>query len=62
MSMIANLEELHRIGVDAFVELERERWTCPHCGALVSVHRDACLACGKSTEETHGTGLASGST
>jgi len=57
MSVIENLEEVHRIGVQGFVELERERWACPHCGALVSVHRTACLSCGESVDDTRGTGL-----
>jgi ribosomal protein S27AE len=55
--VIENLGELHRVGVEAFVELERARQACPHCGALVSVHRTACLACGKSVEDTRGAGL-----
>ena len=61
MSMIENLGELHRVGVEAFVELERTRWACPHCGALVSVHRTVCLACGESVEDTRGAGLTSAS-
>lgn len=62
MSMIENLGELQRVGVTAFVERERTRWACPHCGALVSVHRTACLACGESVEDTRGAGLAGAST
>lgn len=58
MSMIQNLGELHRVGAEAFVELERARWACPHCGALVSVHRTVCLACGGSVEDTQGAGLS----
>ena len=57
MSMIENLGELRRIGTDAFVELERTRWACRHCGALVSAHRTECLACGESVEGSHGAGL-----
>jgi hypothetical protein len=57
MSMIENLEELRRIGVESFVGLERGRWACPSCGALVSVHRETCLACGESVQDTRGTGL-----
>ncbi len=57
MSMIENLAELRAVGAEAFVELERARWACPHCGALVSVHRTVCLACGESVEDTHGAGL-----
>jgi hypothetical protein len=62
MSMLENLNELRRVGVTAFADLERTRWACPHCGALVSVHRTACLACGKSVEGTRGAGLTSAST
>lgn len=58
MSMTENLSEIHELGVQAFVERERERWTCPHCGVLVSVHRTVCMACGESVEDTRGTGLA----
>lgn len=61
MSMIENLEELRRIGVEAFVELERGRWACPSCGALACVHLEACLACGESVEDTRGTGPTSAS-
>ena len=62
MSMIENLDELRRVGVEAFVELERTRWTCRHCGALVSVHRAACPACGESAEDSRGAGLTNTST
>ena len=61
MSMLENLEELRKIGVEAFVELERVRWACPRCGALVSVHRETCLVCGESVEDTRGTGPTSAS-
>ena len=62
MSMLGNLSEIHEVGVEAFVGLERARWTCPHCGALVSVHRPVCLACGEPVEDTQGTGLTPAST
>lgn len=62
MSMLENLAEVGRVGLEQFVESERLRWACEHCGALVSVHRTACLACGESVEGSHGTGLTSAST
>jgi len=49
MSMIDNLERIREIGVDAFVGLEREKWRCPGCGAVVCVHKTDCLRCGRST-------------
>jgi hypothetical protein len=57
MSMIENLGELRRVGVRAFVELERTRWTCSRCGALVSPHRTECLVCGESAEDSRGAGM-----
>lgn len=47
MSMIANLEEINAIGIDAFVKQERRRWACPQCGSLICVHRPNCLSCGQ---------------
>lgn len=51
MSMLENLESIRKNGIRAFVRNEKERWACPQCGAVVSVHRKDCLFCGleKST-------------
>lgn len=57
MSMIENLEELRRIGVEAFVVSEKARWACEHCGAVISVHKDVCLACGGTVAGSHGAGM-----
>jgi hypothetical protein len=46
MSMIENLLAIQEIGLDVFVRQEQDRWRCSHCGALLSVHRNACLNCG----------------
>ena len=45
MSMIENLEKIASIGLDEFVDLERNRWICQSCGATICVHRDICLEC-----------------
>jgi hypothetical protein len=45
MSMIENLEYIHDFGMDRFLVNEEIRWTCNHCGAGLSVHRDLCLNC-----------------
>lgn len=47
MSMIENLRTIQSIGKKAFVKLEMERWKCPQCGGVVSVHRDHCFNCGE---------------
>lgn len=46
MSMLENLERIREGGIEAFVAAERERWACPECGAVLCVHRDACVWCG----------------
>jgi hypothetical protein len=47
MSMIDNLENIKRIGLSAFVENEKRRWTCPKCNGVICVHRGACYNCGE---------------
>ncbi len=47
MSMMENLEFIREKGMDAFLEWERKRWTCPNCGDLISVHRENCMSCGE---------------
>jgi len=46
MSMIANLESIQEIGLEAFVAHERDRWKCPECGGVICVHRTNCIFCG----------------
>jgi len=46
MSMLENLRFIQVSGSEAFVENERERWTCQVCGAITCVHRSACTICG----------------
>jgi uncharacterized protein YdhG (YjbR/CyaY superfamily) len=45
MSMLENLEDIRRDGLEDFLRGEEKRWECKACGALVCVHRDVCLAC-----------------
>jgi hypothetical protein len=46
MSMLNNLQAIREVGVDAFVESERERWACRECGGLRCVHTAECIYCG----------------
>lgn len=45
MSMIENLENIRKLGLDAFIFAERERWKCATCGESICVHRGFCLTC-----------------
>jgi hypothetical protein len=46
MSMIANLESIKIIGLDAFIQNEKARWHCTKCDGVICVHRGYCLRCG----------------
>ncbi|MHB1050148.1 MAG: DUF3795 domain-containing protein [Bacteroidota bacterium] len=52
MSMIDNLRTIEKIGIEKFVRQQVRRWKCSRCGELVSVHRPACLRCGKTMTAT----------
>ena len=45
MSMIENLDHIKRLGIDLFLQNERERWRCHYCGGLICVHLGVCLSC-----------------
>lgn len=46
MSMIENLGNIKKLGIEKFVETEQIRWKCDECGELLCVHRFSCLKCG----------------
>jgi Protein of unknown function (DUF3795) len=48
MSMIENLEMIQKLGLEAFVAHEVERWKCPECGGVICVHREKCIYCDHS--------------
>jgi hypothetical protein len=45
MSMIENLENIKKSGLDAFIDTEKERWKCSNCGGTICVHRGYCIKC-----------------
>ena len=45
-SPIGNLEDIRRIGMEAFLQREEAAWSCPVCGKLLCAHREVCLSCG----------------
>ena len=61
MSMIENLGAIRDRGLASFIASEKERWRCPACGALIRVHKDACIHCGHARDETGKTTIAAAS-
>jgi len=45
MSMIENLQMIEQNGMNAFLQQQGQRWTCPACGSIICVHKAACLDC-----------------
>ena len=50
MSMIENLESIKKIGLNAFIKDENERWRCIKCGGVICVHRGYCFSCGEKVK------------
>ena len=48
MSMLENLDNMKRLGLEIFMMRERSRWRCKHCGEQLCVHRPVCQNCGES--------------
>ncbi|MEI7662442.1 MAG: DUF3795 domain-containing protein [Bacteroidota bacterium] len=48
MSMIENLHDISRHGLDRFMESENIRRACPRCGNPVCVHNGVCYQCEKT--------------
>ena len=46
MSMVENLKELQEKGMEKFLKNQEERYECPECGDVISVHDGKCYACG----------------
>jgi hypothetical protein len=45
LSLIGNLKYIQENGMDAFLEREKDRWTCPTCGGVICVHTKRCYSC-----------------
>ena len=46
-SVLENLRMIREKGMDAFLDHQREHWTCPDGGNTFSVHNRTCIACGR---------------
>ncbi len=46
MSMVENLKMLKAQGMDQFLKNQAEKFSCPNCRDVISVHDDKCYGCG----------------
>jgi hypothetical protein len=46
MSMIENLENIQKLGINKFIKNEEVKWKCKKCENILCVHRNFCLKCG----------------
>ena len=46
-----NSDYVRRYGVEQFLEAQKARYTCPHCGGIVSIHDRACTECQEKLPE-----------
>ncbi len=51
LSMLENQKIIKEKGMDEFLKSQAEKYTCPSCGDLVSVHDGKCYACGYQGEK-----------
>lgn len=52
VSLVDNGRLARTAGVAAFLRSSTERWTCPSCGGLVSMHDGICSECGRRNATT----------
>ncbi len=45
-SPLENLRMIRALGMEAFLKIEKERFSCKKCGSPVSVHTGICSGCG----------------
>ncbi len=46
MSMVENLKEIRDKGINEFLKTQEEKYGCPQCGDVISVHDKKCYVCG----------------
>lgn len=54
MSMIENLENIKEKGISKFIKQENIKWECSKCHGLICVHREYCLNCKPTKNESKG--------
>ena len=54
MSMVENQEMVQEEGMDVFLRSQAEKYRCPSCGDVISVHDGKCYACGYKADKPKG--------
>ncbi|MEG2381600.1 MAG: DUF3795 domain-containing protein [Oscillospiraceae bacterium] len=44
-SLVENSQFVKANGLTAFMEQQKERYTCPNCGGIISIHDSECSEC-----------------
>jgi len=52
MSMVENLKTINAKGMDGFLAEQTQKYRCPSCGGVVSVHDKKCYTCGYIEKKT----------
>lgn len=45
VSLTGNSRLVMEMGLEAFMKLEKEKWICPSCGGIISLHDKVCSDC-----------------
>lgn len=45
VSLIDYSRQVKELGIEEFMRRQRESWTCPNCGGVVSLHEKVCSEC-----------------
>lgn len=48
VSLVKNSETAKFLGLAAFLEQDRKKWTCKSCGGAFSLHDNVCSECGET--------------
>jgi rubrerythrin len=54
MSMVENQKMIKEKGIDAFLKTQSEKYRCPGCGDIISVHDAKCYTCGYQADKPKG--------
>ena len=47
VSLVENAARIKAVGAKQFLYEEKEKWTCPVCNGVISLHDRVCSECGK---------------
>lgn len=50
-SLISNSENVSQYGLEFFMDKQKEKYTCPQCDGIISIHDRECSECLKKIEE-----------